>query len=66
MSEPKTEFKRWCEENGHTAQSVAEKTGLSLQAVFSYMQGRRYPSRTTLKAFEEAYPGVSAREIFPL
>lgn len=60
-----TEFKQWCMENGHTARSVAEKTGLSLHTVHSYMQGQRYPSRKTLKAMEEAY-GVSMRDLFPL
>ena len=63
--EYKTEFKRWCAENGYTARNVAEKTGISLQAAYSYMEGRRYPSRKTLKKFEEVY-GVSMRDIFPI
>lgn len=63
--EYKTEFKRWCADNGYTARSVAEKTGISLSAVHSYMEGRRYPSRKTLKLFEDTYK-VSMRDVFPL
>lgn len=65
MEKQKNEFKRWCEEHGHTARSVAEKTGISMQTVYSYMEGRRYPSRKTMKLIEEAY-GVSMRDFFPL
>lgn len=62
---PKTEFKRWCSENGYMAKDISEKTGISLQAVFSYMAGRRYPCRKNLKLLEDAY-GVDVRELFPL
>ena len=61
----KTEFKKWCNENGHTARSISEKTGLSLQSVYSYMEGRRSPSRKTMKLLDEHY-SISSRELFPL
>ena len=60
----KTEFKRWCAEKGYTARNVAEKAGISLQTAYSYMEGRRFPSRRTLKRLEEAY-GESMRDLFP-
>lgn len=63
--EYRTEFKRWCAENGHTARSVAEKVGISVQAAYSYMEGRRNPSRRTQKKMEEVF-GVSMRDVFPL
>lgn len=63
--EYKTEFKRWCAENGHTARSVAEETGISIQTIYSYMEGRRYPSRRNQKRLEEVYK-VNLRELFPL
>lgn len=60
-----TMFKQWCSENGHTARSIAEATGISIQSIWSYMEGRRYPNRRTMKKLEEVY-GVDTRELFPL
>lgn len=60
-----TKFKAWCIENGHTARSIAEKTGVSIQTVYSYMEGRRSPNRNTARKIEEAY-SVNTRDIFPL
>lgn len=60
-----TKFKAWCIENGHTARNIAEKTGVSIQTVYSYMEGRRHPNRRTARKIEETYE-VNTREIFPL
>lgn len=69
MKKPKksgeTRFKKWCVENGHTSLEISERVGISRQAVYSYMEGRRVPSRNTQKRFEEAYD-VSMRDLFPL
>lgn len=63
--EYKTEFKRWCNENGHTARSISEKIGVSVQSIYSYMEGRRSPSRKTMKLLDEHYH-IDSREMFPL
>lgn len=63
--EYKTKFKEWCAEKGYTAKRIADDTGISLQTVYSYMEGRRYPSRKMLKVLEETYK-VDSRDIFPL
>lgn len=60
----KTEFKRWCAENGYTARSVAEKTGLSMQTIYSYMEGRRKPSPLAKKALSEQF-GSEIGDVFP-
>lgn len=58
-------FKAWCVENRYTARSIAEKTGISIQTVYSYMEGRRNPSRKNQKVLEDTYK-VDMRELFPL
>ena len=60
-----TPFKRWCTANGYTARDVANATGKSLCSIQSYMQGRRFPNRNTLKRMEAIY-GPSIRDAFPL
>jgi len=65
MAEHKTEFKRWCVENGYSAKDISEATGIALYTVYSYMEGRRYPKRENLKRLAEAF-GFDAREVFPL
>ena len=61
----KTKFKEWCSEKRYTAKRISEDTGISMQSVYSYMEGKRNPSRNTQKLFEEKY-GVNSRDIFPL
>ena len=63
--EEMTVFKKWCIENGYTAKSIAEKIGISIQSVYSYMEGRRSPNRATAKKLEKVYE-VNSRDIFPL
>lgn len=60
-----TEFKRWCEENKLTARNISEKTGISQQTVYSYMEGRRHPSRKMMKLLVEAY-SIDPNKVFPL
>lgn len=38
-------FKKWCAENGYTAQKIEELTGISRKSIFAYYQGTRAPTR---------------------
>lgn len=62
---PKTKFRAWCNDQGLTSKAVAEILGISKQAVDSYFQGRRKPSRRTMKLMEEKL-GIDTRRMFGL
>lgn len=59
----KTKFRAWCAEHNLTAADVAQILGISKQAVDSYFQGRRLPSRRTMKLMEERL-GIDTRRMF--
>lgn len=61
----KTKFKKWCTENSYSAGTIAKELGCSKKAVYSYMQGLRYPSRKILRLMEERL-GIDTREMFGL
>ena len=54
-------FKDWCFNNGYTAQTIADKIGCSKSTIHAYFQGKRSPSRETLKKMDNA--GINVNEV---
>ncbi len=61
MSE--TSFKKYCKENGLTAQKIEDMTGVKKKTVYSYFNGDRSPSRTTRKILRDKL-GIDTGKIF--
>lgn len=48
-----TNFKKYCQAKGFTAEYIAEMIGCSKSTVYSYWRGVRFPNRKRMKIMEE-------------
>lgn len=58
-----TKFKALCIEQGWTARTVSEKTGIKKRTIHSYFDGSRSPSRTTRKKLRDNL-GIDTQKLF--